>query len=59
MPPYFSISYITKPIAGLSDLITMLSKGKFVSVTLKKGRDEIGRMAEAIENMLTGAKSQG
>lgn len=55
---YFSISYITKPIAGLSDLITTLSKGKFVSVTLKKGRDEIGRMAEAIENMLTGLKGK-
>lgn len=55
---YFSISYITKPIADLSDLITMLSKGKFVSVTLKKGRDEIGRMAEAIENMLTGLKGK-
>lgn len=54
----FSISSIKKPIAELSDLITMLSKGKFVSVTLKKGRDEIGRMAEAIENMLTGLKEK-
>lgn len=55
---YFSSSAITKPIAGLSDLITMLSKGKFVSVTLKKGSDEIGRMAEAIENMLLGLKAK-
>ncbi len=55
---YFSITYITKPIAGLSDLITTLSKGKFVSVTLKKGRDEIGRMAEAIESMLVGLKDK-
>ncbi|HZX74494.1 MAG TPA: HAMP domain-containing protein, partial [Cyclobacteriaceae bacterium] len=55
---YFSINSITKPIAGLSDLITTLSKGKFVSVTLKKGRDEIGRMAEAIENMLQGLKAK-
>ncbi len=55
---YFSINSITKPIAGLSDLITMLSKGKFVSVTLKKGRDEIGRMAEAIEEMLTGLRAK-
>jgi PAS domain S-box-containing protein len=55
---YFSISFITKPIAGLSDLITTLSKGKFVSVTLKKGKDEIGRMAEAIENMLIGLKGK-
>jgi PAS domain S-box-containing protein len=55
---YFSINSITKPIAGLSELITTLSKGKFVSVTLKKGRDEIGRMAEAIENMLTGLKAK-
>jgi hypothetical protein len=55
---YFSINFITKPIAGLSELITMLSKGKFVSVTLKKGRDEVGRMAEAIENMLTGLKAK-
>ncbi len=54
----FSITSIKKPIADLSDLITMLSKGKFVSVTLKKGRDEIGRMAEAIENMLTGLKGK-
>jgi PAS domain S-box-containing protein len=55
---YFSISFISKPIADLSDLITMLSRGKFVSVTLKKGRDEIGRMAEAIESMLTGLKGK-
>ncbi|MCW5909484.1 MAG: PAS domain S-box protein [Cyclobacteriaceae bacterium] len=55
---FFSRNSITKPIAGLSDLITTLSKGKFVSVTLKKGRDEIGRMAEAIENMLTGLKAK-
>ena len=55
---YFSVNYITKPIAGLSDLITTLSKGKFVSVTLKKGSDEIGRMAEAIENMLIGLKAK-
>jgi methyl-accepting chemotaxis protein len=55
---YFSVNSITKPIAGLSDLITNLSKGKFASVTLKKGRDEIGKMAEAIENMLTGLKAK-
>jgi HAMP domain-containing protein len=55
---YFSTNAITKPIAGLSDLITMLSKGKFVSVTLKKGKDEIGNMAEAIENMLLGLKAK-
>jgi PAS domain S-box-containing protein len=55
---YFSINYITKPIAGLSDLITMLSRGKFISVTQKKGDDEIGRMAGAIENMLTGLKAK-
>lgn len=55
---FFSSSAITRPIAGLSDLITMLSKGKFVSVTLKKGSDEIGRMAEAIENMLLGLKAK-
>lgn len=55
---YFTRNSITKPIAGLSDLITMLSKGKFVSVTLKKGRDEIGKMAEAIENMLIGLKAK-
>jgi GAF domain-containing protein len=54
----FSTNTITKPIAGLSDLITMLSKGKFVSVTLNKGKDEIGRMAEAIENMLLGLKAK-
>jgi hypothetical protein len=36
----------------------MLSKGKFVSVTLKKGSDEIGKMAEAIENMLLGLKAK-
>jgi methyl-accepting chemotaxis protein len=52
----FSTNAITKPIAGLSDLITMLSQGKFVSVTLEKGKDEIGKMAEAIENMLIGLK---
>lgn len=55
---FFSKNSITKPISGLSDLITTLSKGKFTSVTLKKGRDEIGRMAEAIENMLTGLKAK-
>lgn len=55
---YFSINSITKPITGLKDLITMVSKGKFVSVTLKKGRDEIGRMAEAIESMLVGLKAK-
>jgi len=55
---YFATRIITKPIAGLSDLITMLSKGKFVSVTLNKGADEIGRMAEAIENMLTGLRAK-
>jgi HAMP domain-containing protein len=55
---YFSKTAITRPIAGLSDLISMLSKGKFVSVTLNKGRDEIGRMAEAIESMLTGLKAK-
>jgi GAF domain-containing protein len=55
---YFSSNAITKPIAGLSDLITMLSKGKFVSVTLRKGKDEIGKMAEAIENMLSGLKAK-
>lgn len=55
---YFSINYITKPIAGLSELIIMLSKGKFASVTLKKGRDEIGRMAQAIEDMLAGLKAK-
>jgi methyl-accepting chemotaxis protein len=55
---YFSSNSITKPIAGLSDLITMLSKGKFVSVTLNKGKDEIGRMAEAIESMLLGLKAK-
>ncbi|MEJ0031904.1 MAG: GAF domain-containing protein [Bacteroidota bacterium] len=55
---YFSSNAITKPIAGLSDLITMLSKGKFVSVTLRKGKDEIGKMAEAIENMLVGLKAK-
>ncbi len=53
-----SVASIRKPIAELSELITMLSKGKFVSVTLKKGRDEIGRMADAIENMLTGLKQK-
>lgn len=55
---FFSKNSITKPIAGLSDLISMLSKGQFVSVTLKKGKDEIGRMAEAIENMLVGLKAK-
>lgn len=55
---YFSSNAITRPIAGLSDLITMLSKGKFVSVTLKKGKDEIGKMAEAIESMLSGLKAK-
>jgi PAS domain S-box-containing protein len=55
---YFSNSYISKPIADLSDLITMLSRGKFASVILKKSRDEIGRMAEALENMLTGLKGK-
>ncbi|MDQ2657832.1 MAG: HAMP domain-containing protein, partial [Bacteroidota bacterium] len=54
----FSRSYISKPIAELSNLITMLSQGKFVSVTLKKTRDEIGRMAEALESMLTGLKEK-
>lgn len=54
----FSTASIKKPIAELSDLITMLSRGKFVSVTIKKGRDEIGRMAEAIEHMLTGLKEK-
>lgn len=54
----FTIASIKKPIADLSDLITMLSQGKFVSVTLKKGKDEIGRMAEALENMLTGLKGK-
>ncbi|GAB1445689.1 MAG: PAS domain-containing protein [Cyclobacteriaceae bacterium] len=54
----FSVKSITKPIADLSNLITMVSKGKFVEVTLKKGKDEIGRMAEAIQNMLTGLKSK-
>ena len=53
-----SVASIRKPIAELSELITMLSKGKFVSVTLKKGRDEIGRMADAIENMLTGLRQK-
>jgi GAF domain-containing protein/HAMP domain-containing protein len=55
---YFSRNAITKPITGLSDLISMLSKGKFVSVTLNKGRDEIGRMAEAIESMLQGLRAK-
>ncbi|HRE67687.1 MAG: PAS domain S-box protein [Cytophagales bacterium] len=55
---FFSKNSITKPISGLSELISTLSKGKFVSVTLKKGRDEIGRMAEAIESMLTGLKAK-
>lgn len=55
---YFSVKSISKPIADLSDLITMVSKGKFVSVTLKKGKDEIGRMADAIQNMLTGLKAK-
>jgi PAS domain S-box-containing protein len=55
---YFSVNSITRPIAGLSELISMLSKGKFASVTLKKGRDEIGKMAEAIDNMLTGLKAK-
>jgi GAF domain-containing protein/HAMP domain-containing protein len=55
---YFSRTAITRPIAGLSELISTLSKGKFVSVTLKKGRDEIGRMAEAIESMLVGLKAK-
>jgi GAF domain-containing protein len=55
---YFSRKAITKPITGLSDLISMLAKGKFVSVTLNKGRDEIGRMAEAIEGMLHGLKAK-
>lgn len=55
---YFSVKSITKPIGDLSDLITMVSRGKFVSVTLKKGKDEIGRMAEAIQNMLTGLKAK-
>lgn len=54
----FSVKSITKPIADLSDLITLVSKGKFVEVTLKKGKDEIGRMAEAIQNMLTGLKAK-
>lgn len=54
----FSTASIKRPIAELSDLITMLSRGKFVSVNIKKGRDEIGRMAEAIENMLTGLKEK-
>lgn len=53
-----SVKSIKKPIAELSDLITMLSRGKFASVTLKKGRDEIGRMAEAIEKMLDGLKKK-
>jgi HAMP domain-containing protein len=55
---HFSRNSITNPIAGLSDLISMLSKGKFVSVTLQKGRDEIGRMAEAIESMLLGLRAK-
>jgi PAS domain S-box-containing protein len=54
----FSRSFISRPIAELSNLITMLSQGKFVSVTLKKSSDEIGRMAEALENMLTGLKGK-
>jgi methyl-accepting chemotaxis protein len=55
---YFSRNAITNPIAGLSGLITTLSKGKVVSVTLKKGNDEIGKMAEAIENMLVGLRAK-
>ncbi len=55
---YMSLNSVTRPIAALSDLILMLSKGKFVSVKLKKSRDEVGRMGEAIENMLTGLKKK-
>lgn len=55
---YISMNSVTKPISALSDLILMLSKGKFVSVTMKKSKDEIGRMAEAIENMLNGLRKK-
>lgn len=55
---YFSVRKIAKPIADLSELITKVSQGKFVTVTLQKGKDEIARMAEAIQNMLTGLKAK-
>jgi PAS domain S-box-containing protein len=55
---YFSVNKIAKPIADLSNLITMVSEGKFVSVALKKSKDEIGRMTDAIQNMLTGLKAK-
>ena len=55
---YFSIRKIAKPIADLSELITKVSQGKFVTVTLQKGKDEIARMGEAIQNMLTGLKAK-
>jgi len=54
----FTITAIKRPIAELSDLIIMLSRGKFVPVNIKKGKDEIGRMAEAIDNMMTGLKGK-
>ena len=48
---YFSIRKIAKPIADLSELITKVSQGKFVTVTLQKGKDEIARMGEALIKM--------
>lgn len=55
---YFSVKSIAKPIGALSELISMVSKGKFVSVALSKSKDEIGKMSEAIQNMLTGLRAK-
>jgi putative methionine-R-sulfoxide reductase with GAF domain/HAMP domain-containing protein len=49
---------ITKPILFIKKIVTQLGKGILPEERTKKfGRDEIGEMAAAVENLVTGLKS--
>ena len=55
---YFSKQIIVKPILQLSDLITDVSKGRLIDMTIKKSDDEIGGMVSSIEGMIHGMKEK-
>lgn len=55
---WFSINTIQKPVKELSEQISELSTGKFVSIKTGKREDEIGQMTEAIAGMVKGLKQK-
>lgn len=55
---FFSIKTIQKPVKQLSNQITELAAGKFVSIRTAERKDEIGVMTEAIAEMVEGLKKK-